>query len=213
MASPTTDVAFTNSVKALQERHGSREQYAKVERRGGWRDRVTPELAAFLAERDSFYLATASADGRPYLQHRGGPTGFLKIVDDRTLAFADFDGNRQYITAGNLAENDRAFIFLMDYAAQRRIKLWGRARVVEGDPALLARLAEPGYAATPTQVVVFSIEAWDVNCRQHIVPRFDAAEVEAREAGLRARIAALEAELAALKRSGAGLANDPGRRV
>lgn len=199
MASPTTEVAFTPAVKALQERHGSRETYEKLERRSGWRDRVTPELIAFLAERDSFYFATASADGRPYIQHRGGPKGFLKVLDDRTLAFADFDGNRQYSTSGNLAENDRAFIFLMDYAAQRRIKLWGRARVVETDPELVARLADPAYAATPTQAIVFAIEAWDINCRQHIVPRDDAAAVEKLVGGLRQRIADLEAEVARLK--------------
>jgi predicted pyridoxine 5'-phosphate oxidase superfamily flavin-nucleotide-binding protein len=198
MSTSTTDVAFTPSVKALQERRGSRATYEKVEKRGGWRNAVTPDLAAFLAERDSFYLATASADGRPYIQHRGGPKGFLKVLDDRTLAFADFDGNRQYITSGNLAENDRAFIFLMDYPNQRRIKLWGRARAVENDAALLARLADPAYAATPTQAVVFAIEAWDVNCKQHIVRRFDAADVDAVVEGLQRRIAELEGQLARL---------------
>jgi predicted pyridoxine 5'-phosphate oxidase superfamily flavin-nucleotide-binding protein len=200
MALPTTEVAFTPAVKALQERHGSRETYEKLERRGGWRDRVTPELAAFLAERDSFYFATASADGRPCIQHRGGPKGFLKVLDDHTLAFADFDGNRQYITSGNLAENDRAFIFLMDYAAQRRIKLWGRTRTVESDPGLIARLADPGYSATSAQAIVFTIEAWDINCRQHIVRRHDAAGVAQLVGGLRRRIADLEAEVARLKR-------------
>jgi predicted pyridoxine 5'-phosphate oxidase superfamily flavin-nucleotide-binding protein len=196
MSSSTTDVAFTPSVKAQQERRGSRATYEKVEKRGGWRNAVTPDLAAFLAERDSFYLATASADGRPYIQHRGGPKGFLKVLDDRTLAFADFDGNRQYITSGNLAENDRAFILLMDYPNQRRIKLWGRARAVEGDAVLLARLADPAYAATPTQAVVFAIEAWDINCKQHIVRRFDAANVAAVVEGLQRRIAELEGQLA-----------------
>jgi hypothetical protein len=195
----TLDVAFTDSVKALQRKRGSRDRYAKAEQRGGWRDRVTPDLAAFLAERDSFYFGTASADGRPYIQHRGGPKGFLRPLDDRTLAFADFDGNQQYITAGNLAENDRAFIFLMDYAAQRRIKIWGRARVVDGDSTLLARLADPAYPAPPLQAVLFTIEAWDVNCRQHIVPRLDLGQVEELIADLRQRIAALEAELAQLK--------------
>jgi predicted pyridoxine 5'-phosphate oxidase superfamily flavin-nucleotide-binding protein len=198
MSTSTTDVAFTPSEKALQERRGSRATYEKVEKRGGWRNAVTPDLAAFLAERDSFYLATASADGRPYIQHRGGPKGFLKVLDDRTLAFADFDSNRQYITSGNLAENDRAFIFLMDYPNQRRIKLWGRARAVEGDAALLARLADPAYSATPTQAVVFVIEAWDVNCKQHIVRRFDAANVDAVVEGLQRRIAELEGQLARL---------------
>src|SRR5712692_1427013 len=138
--SPSSDVAFTPSVKAVQERRGSRSGYRKMEERGGWQTRVTPDLAAFLAERDSAYLATANAAGQPYVQHRGGPKGFIRVLDDRTLAFADYVGNRQYITAGNLAENNRAFLFLMDYAHQRRIKIWGTARVVENDPALMAKL-------------------------------------------------------------------------
>jgi predicted pyridoxine 5'-phosphate oxidase superfamily flavin-nucleotide-binding protein len=133
MGAPTSDVAFTDAVKALQSRHGSRSSYAKMEEKGGWRDTVTDELAEFIAERDSFYLATATADGQPYIQHRGGPKGFLKVVDERTLAFADFIGNRQYISAGNLSENDKAYIFLMDYPNRRRIKVWGRARVVDDD--------------------------------------------------------------------------------
>ena len=194
MAQPTTDVAFTASVKALQSRAGSRAAYARLEEQGGFEDRVTPKLAAFVAERDSFYLATASADGRPYVQHRGGPRGFLRVLDDRTLAFADFGGNRQYITLGNLAENDRAFLFLMDYATRRRIKVWGRARVVEDDPALLARLADPSYDAVPERAIVFTIEAWDTNCRQHIPVLVDAGEAAAAADALRARIAALERE-------------------
>ncbi len=171
----TTDVAFTPSVKAVQERRGSRAAYARVEQRGGWEQRVTPALAAFLAERDSLYLATASADGQPYVQHRGGPKGFLRVLDERTLAFADFRGNRQYISLGNLAENDRAFLFVMDYEHQRRIKIWGRARVVEDDPALLAALADPGYDGVPEQAIVFHVEAWDTNCPQHI-PRLVPAD-------------------------------------
>lgn len=194
----TTDVAFTESVKAIQTRKGSRDAYARVEERGGWRDRVDAELAAFLAERDSFYLATANAQGQPYVQHRGGPRGFLRVLDDRTLAFADFRGNMQYISQGNLAENDRAFLFLMDYARRRRIKIWGRARVVEDDPALLERLADPAYEGRPEQAIVFHIEAWDVNCPQHIPQRFDAAQVESAVAALQARIAELERENATL---------------
>jgi len=194
MADSTTDVAFTPRVKAFQTRAGSRAAYARLEEQGGWEDRVTPKLAAFVAERDSFYLATASAAGRPYVQHRGGPRGFLRVLDDRTLAFADFGGNRQYITAGNLAENDQAFLFLMDYATRRRIKVWGRARVVDDDPALLARLADPSYDAVPERAIVFTIEAWDTNCRQHIPVLVDAGEAAAAADALRARIAALERE-------------------
>jgi uncharacterized protein len=196
----TSDVAFTPAVKAEQERRGSRAQYARMERTRGWRSTVTPELAAFLAERDSFYLATANAAGQPYIQHRGGPKGFLRVIDERTLGFADFRGNRQYITAGNLAENDRAFIFLTDYAQQQRIKIWGRARVVEGDEALIASLHAPDYAGKPEQAILFTIEAWDANCRQHIPQLFGAADVAEAVGRLQARIAELEADLARLSR-------------
>ena len=196
---PSSDVAFTASVKEIQERKGSRAAYAKLEQRGGWQERVTPELAAFLAERDSFYLATANAQAQPYVQHRGGPRGFLRALDERTLAFADFDGNRQYITQGNLAENDRAFLFLMDYARRRRIKIWGRARAVEDDRALIQRLADPAYQGTPEQAIVFHIEAWDVNCPRHIRRRFDSDQMASAVAALQARIAELERENAALR--------------
>ena len=195
MTPPTSDIAFTPAVKALQERNGSRAGYGRMEEKGGWRDTVTPDLAAFLAERDSFYLATASGEGRPYIQHRGGPKGFLKILDDKRLAFADFGGNRQYITAGNLSENDRASIFLMDYAGRRRIKVWGRARVVEDDPALLERLLEPGYKAKPERAIIFEVEAWDANCPQHITPRYSEDEIAPALAKLQARIDELEAEV------------------
>jgi uncharacterized protein len=200
MTTPTTDVAFTRAVKEIQARKGSRTSYAKLERRGGWQSRVTPELAEFLAERDSFYLATASADGRPYIQHRGGPRGFLRVQGERTLAFADFRGNRQYVTLGNLTENDRAFIFVMDYATKRRVKIWGRARGVEDDTLLLERLTDPSYRGHPEHAIVFEIEAWDTNCPQHIRQRFDAAQVNAEVDGLRARIAALERENEGLRK-------------
>ncbi len=144
---PTSDVAFTPAVKAEQARRGSRAAYARMEEGEGWETRVTPELEDFLAERDSLYLGTASAAGQPYIQHRGGPPGFVRVVDEHTLGIADYAGNRQYISLGNLGENDRAFLFFMDYAHRRRIKVWGRARVVEGDAALLARLMPEG---TPT---------------------------------------------------------------
>jgi predicted pyridoxine 5'-phosphate oxidase superfamily flavin-nucleotide-binding protein len=196
---PSSDVAFTPTVKAVQERRGSRKLYRRMEERGSWRTAVTPELASFLAERDSCYLATANADGQPYVQHRGGPKGFIHVLDDKTLGFADFVGNRQYITTGNLAENDRAFLFLMDYAHRHRIKIWGRARAVTDDAALLARLMPSGYAARPEQAIVFSIEAWDVNCQQHIPQKFDASDVAASIEKLNARIAELEVENARLR--------------
>ncbi len=197
---PISDIAFTPAVKAAQEHRGSRAAYARMEQKGGWRDRVTPELAQFLGERDSFYLATATADGQPYIQHRGGPQGFLAVLDERTLAIADFGGNRQYITAGNLSENDKAYLFLMDYANRRRIKIWGRARVVEDDPELLTRLSNPAYKARPERAILFHVEAWDVNCPQHITRRFTEAQVSELVAPLQRRIAGLEAEIAALRR-------------
>jgi len=199
MSPPTSDIAFTPAVKALQERNGSRAGYARMAEKKDWHDTVTPDLAAFLAERDSLYLATASAEGRPYIQHRGGPKGFLKVLNDKRLAFADFGGNRQYISAGNLSENDQAAIFLMDYPNRRRLKLWGRARVVEDDPELLARLVEPGYKAKPERAFLFEVEAWDVNCPQHITPRYSEAEIAPALAKLQARIAELEAEVARLR--------------
>ncbi len=202
MPQPVSDVAFTPAVKAAQERNGSRAAYVRMDEKGGWRNAVTPELAAFIAERDSFYLATASAEGRPYIQHRGGPTGFLKVLGERTLGFADFSGNRQYITAGNLSENDRAYIFLMDYPNRRRIKIWGRARVVDDDPELLDRLADSAYDSRPERVIVFEIEAWDVNCPQHITPRYTEDEITAVVLPLRRRIA--ELEVAGLRGGAAG---------
>src|SRR5262245_40151426 len=163
MTTPASDIAFTPTVKAVQEARGSRQAYAKMEARGGWQTVVTPELGQFLGEARSFYLATVNAAGQPYIQHRGGPPGFVRVLDDKTLAFADFKGNRQYITTGNLADNPRAFMFVMDYASRRRIKIWGRARVVAGDEALLARLFPDGYEARPEQAILFEIEAWDAN--------------------------------------------------
>ena len=157
------------------------------------------DLETFIAARDSFYLGTASADGQPYIQHRGGAKGFLKILDPSTLAFADYAGNKQYISMGNLAENDQAYIFLMDYPNRRRVKIWGRAEIIEDDPALLERLLEPGYKARPERVFVFHIEAWDVNCPQHIQPRFTTEEIAPTVEKLEQRIAELEGELAALK--------------
>jgi predicted pyridoxine 5'-phosphate oxidase superfamily flavin-nucleotide-binding protein len=195
----SSDVAFTPAVKVIQNRKGSRDAYAKQEARGGWRIEIDENLAAFLAETNSFYLATATADGQPYIQHRGGPKGFVKILDKNTIAFADYAGNRQYITQGNLSENPRAYIFVMDYAHRRRVKIWGEARVVEDDPALTQSLMPKSYRARPEQVIVFKIAAWDTNCPQHIPQKFDATDVAAALAARDERIAELEAELAALK--------------
>jgi predicted pyridoxine 5'-phosphate oxidase superfamily flavin-nucleotide-binding protein len=194
----TSDVAFTESVKAVQRERGSRSSYERVEQtRGGFAKAITPALAAWIAERDSVFLATASAGGQPYVQHRGGPRGFIKVLDSQTLAFADFTGNRQYITTGNLAENDQAFLFLMNYADAERIKIWGRARVVTNDEALFRQVADPAYRARIEQAIVFDVSAWDANCPQHIPRLVDAAQVEELVGGLRARTAYLEATLRA----------------
>ena len=197
----SSDVAFTPTVKTVQARKGSRQAYARMEEKGGWQTRITPELTDFIAAQTSVFLATASADGQPYIQHRGGPAGFLRLLDDKTLAFADFAGNRQYITQGNLAENPRAYLFLIDYAHRRRIKIWGKARVVEDDAELTAKLMPEGYKARPEQVILFTVVAWDSNCPQHIPQRFEAADVAAALAERDGRIKALEAEVARLQAS------------
>ncbi|MBV9531232.1 MAG: pyridoxamine 5'-phosphate oxidase family protein [Bradyrhizobium sp.] len=193
-----SDVAFTPAVKSIQLSKGSRDRYAHQERRG-WRTEIDEDLAAFLFEAKSFYLATASADGQPYIQHRGGPKGFLKVLDKHTMAFADFAGNRQYITQGNLSENPKAYIFVMDYAHRRRVKIWGEARVVEDDPALVQALMPKAYRARGEQVIVFKVAAWDTNCPQHIPQKFDASDVAVALAARDARIAELEAKVAALE--------------
>ncbi|WP_422927294.1 pyridoxamine 5'-phosphate oxidase family protein [Singulisphaera sp. PoT] len=190
-----SDVAFTPAVKAIQGRKGSRSQYARLERGRGWQTTVTPELSEFLAGLDMFYLGTSNAEGQPYIQYRGGSPGFLKVVDDTTLGFADFGGNRQYITLGNLSENPRAFLFLMDYAQGQRIKVWGRARVVEGDAALEEKLRDPSYPGRVERAILFDVEAWDINCSQHIHQRFSRSEVVPVLEKLQSRIAELEAEL------------------
>src|SRR5499427_4804878 len=195
----SSDVAFTPAVKAIQARKGSREGYARVEDNGGWRTEIDDKLAGFLADTNSFYLATATAGGQPYIQHRGGPKGFIKVLDKTTIAFADYAGNRQYLTQGNLSENPKAHIFIMDYAHRRRVKIWGEARVVDDDPALLATLMPKSYRARPEQVILFRIAAWDTNCPQHIPQKFDAADVAAALAQRDARISELEAELAKIR--------------
>ncbi|MFG1397999.1 pyridoxamine 5'-phosphate oxidase family protein [Roseixanthobacter pseudopolyaromaticivorans] len=199
MTSPSpvpSDVAFSPAVKAIQTRKGSRTGYRRMEESGGWRDVITPDLAAFVTAQTSVFLATASADGQPYIQHRGGPAGFLRVLDAHTIAFADFKGNRQYITLGNLSENPAAYIFMIDYANRRRIKMWGTARAVEDDPALLGALRVEGYKGVPEQALIFTLKAWDMNCPQHIPQRFEAADVAAALEARDQRIAELEAQLA-----------------
>jgi predicted pyridoxine 5'-phosphate oxidase superfamily flavin-nucleotide-binding protein len=187
------DLVFTPAVQQAQAERGSAKAYAaRVEE--GFPDRVTPELAAFIAEQDTAFLGTASAQGAPYIQHRGGPKGFIKVVDEHTLGFADYRGNRQYITLANLSENDRAYLFLLDPARRQRIKLWGRARVVENDPALVERLFDKGCKAKPERAILFTIEAWDVNCSQHIVTRFTEADIGEALTTVQTKIAELEAE-------------------
>ena len=197
--SGSSDVAFTATVKAIQARKGSRRSYAQMEEKGGWTTVITPELANFIAAQTSVFLATANAEGQPYIQHRGGPPGFLRVLDDKTIGFVDFAGNRQYITQGNLADNPKAYLFLIDYAHRQRIKIWGTARVVEGDVELMKKLMPEGYRARPEQVIFFTVSAWSANCPQHIPQRFDAADVAAALADRDQRIAALEAEIRSLR--------------
>ncbi|AOG04412.1 MULTISPECIES: pyridoxamine 5'-phosphate oxidase family protein [unclassified Bosea (in: a-proteobacteria)] len=195
----SSDIAFTPTVKAIQQRKGSRTGYARMEAGGSWQTQVTPALQSFVEAQTSFFLGTANADGQPYIQHRGGPRGFLRVIDSKTLGFADFSGNRQYISQGNLADNPKAYLFLIDYAQQRRIKIWGEARVVEGDADLTAQLMPDGYSARPEQIMLFTITAWDANCPQHIPQRFEAADVEAALADRDDRIRLLELDVARLK--------------
>jgi uncharacterized protein len=200
MKHASSDVAFSPAVKAVQAQRGSRAGYARMEQKDGWCTVITSELKDFLARTRSFYLATASAEGQPYIQHRGGPEGFLRVLDEKTLGFADYAGNRQYITTGNLGENARAMLFVMDYAARRRLKLWGKARLVTNDAALLARLWPQGYAARPEQAILFELAAWDSNCPQHIPRLFAAEDVGETIRTLQARIRELEQDVARLSR-------------
>ena len=198
-ASLSSDVAFTPTVKAVQSERGSRAAYARVEAQGGFETGVTPELAAFLEGVDTAYLATASAAGQPYAQHRGGPKGFIRPLDDKTVAFIDYGGNRQYVTTGNLRENDQAFLFLMDYENRRRVKLWGHARVVPLDAALLQKLLPEGSHARPEQAILFTVSAWDVNCPQHIPQKLPAGEVAAALRQMQGEVDALKSENARLR--------------
>jgi predicted pyridoxine 5'-phosphate oxidase superfamily flavin-nucleotide-binding protein len=194
----SSDVAFSPSVKAMQARKGSRGAFARMEENGGWRTEIDDNLAYLIAAQTSVFLATASAEGQPYIQHRGGPPGFLRLLDSKTIVFADFRGNRQYISLGNLAENPKAHLFLIDYAHRQRVKIWGRARVSD-DPLLLETLRPEGYRAIPEQALIFEVEAWDANCPQHIPQRFEAADVAAALEARDRRIEELEAEIARLR--------------
>lgn len=205
MAHSNTDLAFSPSVKAVQERMGSRAAYQKVEARGGWSTTIDADLRAFLAEQNAFFLASASAAGQPYVQHRGGPRGFVKVLDDHTLAFADYPGNRQYITVGNLAENDRVVLFFLDHRNRRRVKVWGRARVIEAeeDSITLSRVADAQYPARRERAILVQVEAWDLNCPQHIPRRIDEEDLVPMLEELRERIEQLEAENERLRRAAA----------
>lgn len=194
-----SDVAFTPGVKAIQSRKGSRNAYARMEREGGWATTITEALAEFIAAQTSVFLATANVLGQPYIQHRGGPPGFLQVIDEHTIGFADFNGNRQYISSGNLAENPKAHLFLIDYTTRQRIKLWGTARVVEGDKGLIERLMPANYKARGEQAILFSVDAWDANCPQHIPQRFEAGDVANALQSRDLKIAELEAEIRQLK--------------
>jgi len=195
----SSDVAFTPTVKSVQTRNGSRRAYAHMEESGSWETRINAELKEFIEAQSSVFLATANAEGQPYIQHRGGPVGFLHVLDDQTIAFADFVGNRQFITVGNLVENPKAHLFLIDYAHQQRIKIWGEARVVENDAELTERLMAQGYKARATQVILFKVSAWDANCPKHIPQRFEAADVATALAERDRRIEALESQLKQLR--------------
>ncbi len=209
MATTAAEIVFPPRVREEQRRRGSRQAYEAREHKRPFPDRVTPDLAAFLATIDTVFLGTASADGRPYIQHRGGPKGFIKTLDDKTLAFADFAGNRQYITLANLGENDQAYLFLLDFASRHRVKIWGRARVVDDDPQLLGRLADPAYRGRPERVILFTVEAWDTNCQSHITARFSEDDIREATAIMRERIATLEAEVAGLRAQLKGAITDP----
>jgi predicted pyridoxine 5'-phosphate oxidase superfamily flavin-nucleotide-binding protein len=195
----SSDVAFSRSVKEIQERKGSRRSYARVEERGGWATKITPELKDFIEKQISIFMATANKECQPYIQHRGGPPGFIRVINETTLGFADYVGNRQYITQRNLVDNDKAQLFLIDYGSRSRVKIWGAATVVEGDTALLEQLMPKGYQAKPEQVILFNVEAWDANCPQHIPLRFEAEEVLTAIETRDTRIKELEAEIATLK--------------
>ena len=194
-----SDIAFTSTVRAIQARKGSRRAYAHMEQAGSWETKITPDLQAFVEAQRSVFLATVNADGQPYIQHRGGPPGFLRVIDESTLGFVDFSGNRQFISSGNLQENPKAHLFLIDYRQRKRVKIWGEARMVEASDELLERLMPEGYKARPHQVLLFTVAAWDANCPQHIPVRFEAADVLDALQEKDRHIAVLEAEVLKLR--------------
>jgi predicted pyridoxine 5'-phosphate oxidase superfamily flavin-nucleotide-binding protein len=200
----SSDIAFTSSVKQVQRRKGSRANYARMEESGSWQTRITADLKTFIESQTSVFLATANAQGQPYIQHRGGPPGFLQVRDEETIAFVDYVGNRQYITLGKLAENSQAQLFLIDYRHRRRVKIWGEARVIEDDPGLTQKLTPGGAKGRPSQVIELRVRAWDANCPQHIPRRFEEAEVAAMVAERDLRIADLERQILQLRKPTAG---------
>ena len=189
------EIAFTPEVQAAQAERGSRETYERYIAKGPTNDSIPPPLAEFIGTLDGFYLGTVSSNGYPYIQFRGGPLGFLKVLDEKTLGFADFSGNVQYITVGNLSGNDKAFLFLMDYRHRKRVKIWGRAEFIEGQSDLIEQLQMPGYPATIERAIVFHVEATSENCPQHIPIRYSEQEVEEMLTPLRDRITLLEQQL------------------
>ena len=191
----SSDIAFTPTVKAVQERKDKHTAHARFEARGGFHTAISDDLKSFIEAQISIYLATSNAEGQPYIQHRGGPPGFLHVLDDRTIAFVDFSGNRHFVSLGNLTDNPKAFMFLMDYEHRRRVKLWGEARVIENDPALIGKLMPQGYKARPEQVIVFTVAAWDVNCSKYIPQRFEAEDVAMALAARERKIEAMQAEI------------------
>ena len=195
-----SDIVFTPSVKARQQAHGSRHAYARMEQGRGFRTDIDDEMRGFIEAQTTLFMATANLDGQPYIQHRGGPPGFLHVLDDHTIAFADFTGNRQFVSTGNLADNPKAQLFLMDYAHRQRLKIWGEARV-ETDPALVERLMPPDYKARAEQAIVFTVKAWDANCPQHIPQLIPVDEVVPAIVERDRRIAELEKEVAALRKA------------
>ena len=194
-----SDIAFTETVKAIQSRKGSRRAYANMEQGSGWNTEISEDLKAFIEAQISVFLATANNDGQPYIQHRGGPPGFLKVLDSKTIGFVDFKGNRQFISSGNLADNPKFHLFLIDYVNRQRVKIWGKARIVESDDALVDRLMPPDYKAKAEQVVLLEVTAWDANCPQHIPQRFEAADVAKVLAERDRKIEALETEVKILR--------------
>lgn len=192
-----TEIAFTPTVKQLQLQHGTRDAYARMEQSDRENNRLEPRVADFVRDRDSFYLGSTSANGWPYIQFRGGVPGFLKVIDDRTLGFADFSGNGQYLSTANIQDDDRVFLFLMDYEQRRRLKIWGRARAIGLDDPLLAVLRDDRDPTPIERGFTIRVEAWDWNCPQHIPQKWGEAEVAAIVEPLQARIADLEAQLAA----------------